>query len=513
MADAKLGADIKAAFWVAVVLVAVAALVDNGMLAWALTPIILLLLVYAAARAPLRKSIMVLMFCGFALENPNEAPGAGYWVSPFFSIGRAMLAHLNNLTGVSGMSFSGMDIMLGVLIVVALVRRSTGSRTDRAGRIPGPKIMTRLAFVSLAGVAYVWLYGLIRGGDFKMSLWQVEKVIYLPVVFLLCEAGLRGPRDHVAFGKVLLGAATLRACQAMYVRSIAVIPEGAEFVYATTHNDSILFAAAFVMLVLLILEKAGPKAVRTALLVLPILAIGMAVNNRRMVWVQVAMVLATLYLATPETPLKRKVRRILYYLLPVLLVYIAVGWNSHAGVFGPVQTLRSVVEPEMDSSSLWREIENYNLIYTIKQSPLFGQGYGWGFWEIIPLPPVDYSLELYVPHNSLLGLWCFAGFIGFSAITAQWGAGVFFAWRGYFSSKKPIDKVAAIMSVGAIIIYMVQCYGDIGLGSWTGVFTVAPTLAFAGKLAVANGAWVTKPAVARAPQHRTAEPSGAQQPS
>ena len=489
MANAKLGIDIKAAFWAAVLLIAVAALIDEGTIAWLMMPLILLLLIYAAVRAPLRNSIMVLMFCGFALENPNDGPGAGYWVSPFFSVGRAILAHLNNLTGIRSMFYSGMDIMLLTLFVIVLVRKWTGSQIDQVGHVRGPKVMTRLAFLSLAGIAYAFIVGMIRGGDFRMSLWQMEKVIYLPVIFLLCEAGLRGPRDHLALGKVLLGAAVLRACQACYVWHVVELPEGVELVYATTHHDSMLFAAAFVMLTLVALERARPKALRNALIYLPILSAGMIVNSRRMVWVQVAMVLVTLYLATPETPLKRKARRIIYWLSPLALAYIAIGWNSDASVFGPVQTVRSVVEPETDASSLWREIENYNILYTIKRFAIFGEGYGLGFWEVIPLPKVGYPLEHYVPHNSLLGLWCFTGLIGCSAITLQWGAGVFFAWRGYYSSKSPLDRVAAIMSVGAIIIYMVQCYGDIGLGAWAGVFLVAPTLALAGKLAMANGAW------------------------
>jgi hypothetical protein len=36
---------------------------------------------------------------------------------------------------------------------------------------------------------------------------------------------------------------------------------------------------------------------------------------------------------------------------------------------------------------------------------------------------------------------------------------------------------------------MVHCYGDMGLGTWTSVFTVGAALALVGKQAVATGAW------------------------
>ena len=66
--------------------------------------------------------------------------------------------------------------------------------------------------------------------------------------------------------------------------------------------------------------------------------------------------------------------------------------------------------------------------------------------------------------------------------------------RAYYASTEPTHRVAAIVAVGSVIIYMVQCFGDMGLGTWTGIYLVTPALVCAGKLAVANGAW-GKPAV------------------
>ena len=52
-----------------------------------------------------------------------------------------------------------------------------------------------------------------------------------------------------------------------------------------------------------------------------------------------------------------------------------------------------------------------------------------------------------------------------------------------------MDRVASLGSVGAIVIYMIGAFGDTILGSWSGVFIVAPALAVSGKLALATGAW------------------------
>lgn len=496
MTESKLGGDVIGAFALAMFLVLVASLIDDGTIAWLFALPVLALFVFCLATAPLRYSMFTLAFFAFVLENPNEQPAYGQWHSPLYMFGAMMLMHLNNSLGIRWMSFSGMDVMLGTLCLVALYRRSSGSMVDRAGRTPTPKPLIQLAFVSLAGTLYVLLSGLVRGGAFNWAVWQVDRVMYLPVVFLLFQAGLRGPRDHVALLKVLVGAAVLRATMAIFVGTYYQLPADpftgdTRLPYATTHHDSMLFANAYVVIVAMLLERVGPRAWRLAYLALPYLGYGMYMNNRRLVWVEVAIVFLTTYLVTPINPAKRTVKRVLTVLSPAIVGYLIAGWDSRNPAFKPVQMIRSVVEPATDSSSLWREMENYNLVFTIRQFPIMGTGYGFPFWEVIPLPQISYTLEKYCPHNSILGLWAYAGYFGYTAMTLLWVVGVYFGMRAYHAHKAPALRAAALGSFGAVLVYLVHCFGDLGLGMWTGVFTVAPALAVAGKLAVAAGEWGT----------------------
>jgi hypothetical protein len=182
-------------------------------------------------------------------------------------------------------------------------------------------------------------------------------------------------------------------------------------------------------------------------------------------------------------------------LAPIALLYVAVGWSSTAGVFKPVQTIRSAVDSSADMSTAWRDLENFNLVFTTRNFPILGVGYGNGFWEMWPMPVVPYELERYIPHNSILGLYCYGGFVGYAGITALWVGGIYFSIRAYHYCKGSLEKAAALGSLGAILVYYLQCFGDMGLGSWTGVFLVAPAIAVACKLAVASGAWdMTAPA-------------------
>ncbi len=499
MNDARVSSGAKSAFGVALALAVTAAAIDNAMLGWLVAPIVLLLIFYAMTQVPLRVSLLILMFSAFVLENPSEHPANDAWHSPWAPLGALMLEHLKKTVG-GGLFFSGMDVMLAALGIIAWSRRSTGSRLDRNGNFRTPKPMVQLAHLSLGAVLFVWLVGIVRGGgDNSMALWQVDRVIYLPLVFLLFQAGLRGPQDAPAVAKVILGAAVWRALQGTYVHAFYNLPPNPitgepGLPYATTHNDSMLFSWATVLIVALLIHRVR-GATKVAVWALPVLVSGMVVNNRRMVWVQTALVIATLYLMTAMNPIKRKIQNAIKVTSPLALLYIAVGWSSTNRIFKPVHVMRSAIDSKSDTSTQWRDVENFNLLQTFKQNPFLGTGYGHGFTEAVPLPPVDYSLEHYVPHNSIAGLWAYCGYVGYTMLTALWVAGVYFGIRAYHAATSAVEKTAALVSFGAILIYYLQCYGDMGLGSWTGVFMVAPSLAMAGKLCVASGAWPGAPAI------------------
>lgn len=493
--DPKLGGDVIGALSVAFVLAVIGGLIGDTSLGLIVTLIDFVLVVYAMTRVPVRTSMMALMFLVFVLPNPSEGTPTD-WDPPFTPVGRILLNHLNTVDhSMSFASFSGLDVLFVVLIAITFVRKSSNSRLDSAGRLQTPKPLVTLAWLSIGSTVFVWVTSLLRGGDFGMSLWQVNCVIYLPVIFLLFQSSLRGPKDHRALMKVLLGSATYKCLLAVFiVNFIKVAPDpetgSTRPVYATSHNDSMLFAAAFVLILALVVERTGKKAKWFALIFLPILGLGTAANNRRLAWVQVGLVFLTVYFISRESAFKRKLRRALLAATPVIAIYIAAGWNSMYGAtFKPVRLIRSVVDAESDGSSMWRELENVNLIATFRSNPLFGVGYGHPYEEMVVLPPVDYPLERYLPHNSILGLWSYTGIVGYATLTLLWAGGVYFAMRAYQTAEDPTYRAAALVAFGSVLIYLLQSWGDLGLGSWTGVFLMSCSIAVAGKVAVASGQW------------------------
>jgi hypothetical protein len=255
-----------------------------------------------------------------------------------------------------------------------------------------------------------------------------------------------------------------------------------------------LFAAAFLLVLVVYFEKPGRKNLLLALGTLPILTLGMIANNRRLAWVELGIGLLVLYVITPFTRLKKRISQAVVVSIPLLLVYVAAGWSSSSKVFAPVHTIRSVVDAKADASTFWRDLENYNLYVTIRAHPLIGSGLGHGYTEAIQLPSIAsaYALYRFAPHNSILGLFAYAGGIGFIGLWLIIPLGMFLAMRSYRFATTARDRSIALTVVGILIAYEVHCYGDMGLGTWVSVFLVAPALALAGKLAVATGAWPSR---------------------
>lgn len=485
--------------------------VGNGNPALAVLPTLVFAVLYAIWKLPLRYPLLILTFLALTLENPGDDPASGAWKSPLYNVGAVLMVHLNVTFDHKWMMFSGLDVILVYLLGVALYRWASRSRIDSAGRPAVARPMRFFVLLVPAAALGMWVWGVARGGaDFASSLWQVQRVGYLPIFFVLFAVALRGAHDRAALAKVFILAACIRAALAVYVRETVVPPAGHKALeYATTHPDSILFAGAVCLVVALLVERFDKRRLLLALVVLPILVAGMVANTRRIVWVDLAVGLFTLYSLTPWTRARRAVTRAVIVASPVVLIYFAVGWSASSETFAPVEIARSVVDSKVNQSTEWRDWENYDLVYTLRQNPIIGSGYGHGYIELVKLPDISqvYELYRYIPHNSILGLWAYGGIVGFAALWSIYSVAIFFAARIYRRARGPSDRIAALASTGFIAVYLAHCYGDMGLGTWTSVFTIAPSLAVIGQLATATGAWPgrKKPDEPRPVEHRPVE--------
>jgi len=472
-----------------VLVTAAAVLVGNGNVGVALAPAAAALVIWLIWTLPLRVTLLALVAMAWVIESPSDIFAENRVHTPWAILGRVLWAKLNLLVPFSPLVITGFDLLAILLLVVVVHRHFTRSTVDREGWVPCPGPLRAFAWLSVVAVLLITAHGLLRGGSFRFVLWQSIKWLYLPLLLTLMNQGLRGPRDAVAAGQVVLGAGVFRAVEAILIR--LRYPSDVVMPHATTHHDSVLFATCLALLLAMVLEWPRRRSYRLLLLLGPLFVWAMVANNRRLVWTELAMVAIFFWLLTPWRPFKRKVARFSMFAALPLLLYVGAGWNSGSRLFSPVQKIRSMVDSKRDLSTAWRDLENFDLVQTYRHAPIVGLGFGHPMLEVVKLPDVTsaYELEPYVPHNSVLGLWAFGGLLGFALLWAVFPVGMYFTVRAYRWARDPLERTAALGAGAAQICYVMQGYGDLGFGTWGPVFTVALSYALVGKICSARGGW------------------------
>ena len=400
-----------------------ALLVSNGNPLVTMSPLIVLGLLVAIWRLPLRASVIGLFVAVLCLDNPFEIPFAGMWVSPLTPLMQLLYDNLRKVTGIGALRFPLIFLLMAALLALAVYRRAKGSRLD-LGVVETPRCLKVSLVVSFVAVMFLEAMGIARGGDGQQSLWQIQHLLFIPVVAGFWQFGIRGPKDHRALAAVVLVSACFKVFLGAYFLYVIARPEGMEPPYVTQHTDTVLFVVAIMIAFALWMEQPSLKHALLCVVVIPIVLFGIVINDRRLAYVSLGACLVTVFLISPWNPAKRFLARALLMSLPLLVPYCVVGWSSHSAVFKPVQVIRSVVandadtDEQADSSTEFRHMENFNLVATWAPNPVFGSGFGHEYNEVIPLPDISkfFPAYRYVPHNSILWLWGIGGVVGFSAM-------------------------------------------------------------------------------------------------
>ncbi len=439
---------------------------------------------------PLRVTVLVLIFVALVVDNPQERPAMALWESALYPPGVLLFENLDTVFGLKSLHFSLLDLLLALLALVTIFRRVFRKGTVEPGATQSARPMTPFLLLTFGAVLALEAWGILRGGDFKSSLWQIRELLWLPVIGLILLSTLRGPKDQSALGLLVIAAASVKMLEGLYFFAVVAPRLHVHPQYVTIHSDTVLFVTALMIAASYWFVAPGRGSRWLLWFTLVVTTVAIVINGRRLAYVDVIVCLGTLYLIFPKSKLKRSATRLAVVATPLLIIYAAVGWGSTSRMFAPVHAL-STVASKQDRSSLTRDIENYNLLYTLKHNKVLGTGFGHEYEEVSKGDSIVEYFKLYrfIGHNSVLWLWMIGGLIGFSALWMVLVLGTFLAVRAFWRASVPIDRAAALSVLCNIIIFMLQAYGDMGLQSWTGMLLLAVSLAVASKLAVAVGAW------------------------
>ena len=398
----------------------------------------------------------------------------GLWSTPLTTLGGAIFLGL-----------PGLKIPLWDLVALVTLFSQRGGK---APRVPPMLSAIKLALLGVLGMA---LWGFVHGGSLYQSVFQVRTFVLGLFLAMLIASVCQTRADIESLLKVVTFAALYRACVllAFYFAVARDLPQ--QLPALTDHCDSALFVGGLFLLVINALERKTAKAIRWAIFGGALLCVAIALNNRRLAWLLIGVGAAFIYFVLPPSALKRRINRIGLVLAPFFLAYLAAGWGRSTGIFKPVGSISTMFGTHQDASSVMRDIENFNLVVTLKSNPVLGVGFGYEYIEAVRAYDISniFKQYRYLPHNSLLGFIAFTGILGFSAIWQVVVVACYFHSRVYRTARDAVPRIAALWSLVAIVVIELQMWGDIGLNHIGVNVLLAVVIGLAARLPTITGAW------------------------
>jgi hypothetical protein len=456
------------------------------------------LLYVVMAKQRVWKSLRIYLVLALFIEAFSEAMfkdmGAvaagegGYWNTVMWPAAVAFYGTLKEFAGIPGASLS-----LFFFLTVGLLYRAVWGKKS-AEWTPPPKFARRALLAFLFTVLGLAALGIVRGGGIEPAFRQTIHLMQLPLVAMLFLYALRIPEDLASVGTAFVAVAVARSLLVTYIYFGVCAPQGITSLpgkpeWCTNHSDSVLFVTALMILLAHALEQRTQKVIKRALLLAAPILLGIVLNNRRLAFVSLAAAPLVIYLALKPSKRKRRVTWALAVAVPLMVGYVLIGSElpSSSPLLKPARLVVSVMD-QKDNSSISRDIENENLIYTLKQNPVITTGFGHEYQYSPNNPPVDLG-ELFknfrlIAHNGVLWIWSLAGVVGFTLLWSIYPLASTLALRGYRAAQSPLERSSALAALGAVVVCVIQIWGDQGFNSYMTLVTFGVAFATATRLSV-----------------------------
>ncbi|MCL2626732.1 MAG: hypothetical protein FWD46_07970, partial [Cystobacterineae bacterium] len=469
----------------------------NGSFIVTALPTLVCILAILLFRLPLRTSTLCLLFLMLVCDYLPEGPQSGLWATPLAPIARLLFLNLSATTGISVLRLTGLDAAVLLLLFVGIWRRAFRIEHLDPPGTPSVRQLNFLLILQFFAVLALYAWGVGTGGDFNEALWQLRQMLLFPVMgFFFLHAIPGRTEDFVLIARVVVAAAVVKALIGIYFMRFIVYPNRWAVEFTTSHSDTLLFVPVLVMAVALFFERPILKTLWHLPLWAPIVALGMKYNDRRLSYVALAASLVTVLVMLPWNRIKRAALQTAVVLSPAVALYLFVGWDVdplfHNPVWIPAQMVKSLAKGDPNQAGAdYRDMENFNVLYTWSENALVPLGFGHKFEEPIVLPDISFVMPTYQfhPHNTILWMWTIGGLFGFTAMFLPVIALIFLAARAYPLTRHPVDRTAIFTALSFVITYLMQCWGDMGTRSYFGSMGLALALTIISKLAVRSGAW------------------------
>lgn len=376
------------------------------------------------------------------------------------------LHFFQNVSGYTSipLRFSIADSLAVLTLLAWLLRRLVGA--NEPARI-GPLGKPMFALLGFFVVGFI--VGIARGGDWNMSAALAESrgPIYLCLTYFLSVNLIREPRHVTLLLRMLVVLVAVKAAQGLF--NYIEMSNGPIWLEAVTaHEDVVFFDIALALAIGAFVLRMRDRIALALYAVAPIIMATELVTQRRVAFI--AMGAAIVVLAALLSSAEPRRTLILFGSASVaFVVYAAIAWDQNGLLAQPIRALKGALDPSSLSardlsSNWWRELENLNITYTLRQLPLTGVGLGQQY--LFTREPAELSNFIYwryMTHDAVLWVWLktgIAGFFAFWALVAQTavvGAALFRRLQ------TPQLRLIALLPLLLLVIQVVFSSVDLGL--------------------------------------------------
>lgn len=458
-------------------------------------PLVAAAVVTAVWMQPLRRTVTLVLIGQFLFFSPSvgtdgqplaSGPLWQYFMNPGFNL---FNQYLNRLTGINALSISLQEAVYIAFIGLIAIRVLRDDSIDREGRTPTANVLLAFLALEFVGVLALEVWGAATGGNVRSSLFQIRTFLWLPLQTVVLGYAFRNTDDFRKLAIIATVCAALKVAFGWFFIWHDAWRLGLDPEYMTGHHDTLLFVIVLFAWLVAWIHLRTWKSLVGAIAVAIWIGLGIYINSRRIAYVSLAGAFIV-YGFMVSTRAKQRILLLGLCAIPFLIVYLLLARSHTTGIFAPGAQLWGMTKLS-DPSSMWRELENQNLIYTMQGHRIVGEGWGKEYIEIAKLPDISRFMPQYrlTPHNSILWMLGIGGVVGFTLIWLPLVVGVFLAARSYRFARTPMERIASLTALCVIVCWVNQAWGDMGATGSLPTILLACGLALAGKVARETGAW------------------------
>lgn len=355
------------------------------------------------------------------------------------------------------------DLLMLLTLAGIVVQRLRARHEPLRIGVLGWAVLTYFS-IFLLGVAI----GAIRGGAWKpdVALNELRAPVQLCVAYFLATNLVREQRQVQIFMWLFVLLVAVKALQ-----GIANYFEAQGLSYwldaVSSHEDVVFWGVPVALTMVAIVLGIRNRLVYALFATQPIILIAEIVSNRRVGLIALGVILVAMTLLLCFSHPRRAAT--LAALGSIVVVsYAAIFWDADGPVAQPLRALRSIVDtsdlPIVDQfSNQWREIENENIAFTIKQLPVTGVGAGQRYLFEREPSEVPFEYWRYITHNAPLWLWLKAGPFGAFALWFLVARALLLGAAMFRRMSEPSLRLAIALPIALVVSQIVFSSVELGL--------------------------------------------------